>query len=201
MPECTDTPGCRSPQKARGKCEAHYTAALRRGEFGLVDGATAREHLAKLRALGWTEKQIGARATLCRMGIGRIARGQHRRVRPDTEGLILAIPLEPPPGDTRHGIDSTGSRRRVQALAWMGWPAAEVAARAGTTRGTLQCEILPSRRISVRLARRIAQVYDQLSMVEGPSRTAAAVARRMGFKPPLWWDDETIDVPETAVAS
>lgn len=199
--ECIETAECPKPQKARGRCDAHYTAARRRGQFGLVEGGPAREHLAKLHDLGWTEEQIGEQSTLSRMGIGRIARRQNRRIRPESEALILAVPLVPPPGDTRRGVDSTGSRRRVQALAWMGWPAAEVAARAGTTRGTLQSEILPTRRISVRLARRIADVYDQLSMIEGPSAQTAAVARRLGFAPALAWDDDAIDGFVAAVAS
>ena len=38
---------------------------------------------------------------------------------------------------------------------------------------------------------RIADAYDELSMRQGPS----VRNRRLGYPPPLAWDDETIDDP------
>lgn len=48
-------------------------------------------------------------------------------------------------------------------------------------------------RVSSRLAKRIAEVYDELSMTRGPDRACAAHARRLGYSPPLAWTDETIE--------
>ncbi|PRY35304.1 hypothetical protein CLV43_114222 [Umezawaea tangerina] len=161
----------------------------------LRDGYLARTRLMALRRAGWTTQQISNATGIERANVQKIQSGRTRFVQQETERLVLAVDIAPPPGPTRHGIDPTGSRRRVQALAWMGWPAAEVAARAGTTKGTLQSELARKRRISVSLAWRVAAVYDDLWDKPGPSAAASAAARAGGFAPPAAWDDDTIDNP------
>ncbi|WP_329521196.1 hypothetical protein [Spirillospora sp. NBC_01491] len=188
--------GCRSEAQTRGRCESHYRQRIRMGIYGWRDAGPAREHVAALRTLGWTWEQIADAADLSTYVAHQIGRGKTRHLLPESERALLAVPLEA--RDSQRSIDSTGTRRRVQALAWMGWPAREVAARAGTTQATLQTLILPNRRISHALARRVAAVYDELCMTPGPSRIAAGKARAAGFAPPLAWPDDLIDAPTAA---
>lgn len=91
-------------------------------------------------------------------------------------------------------IDPTGTRRRIQALAAIGWPAREVLARIGWS-GTPGSLMYGSRRIHRTTATSIAAVYDQLWGRPGGCNRARAAARRNGWAPPLAWDEETIDDP------
>lgn len=187
-------PSCGSPSKTRGYCEHHYRRRLHTGRYGYQDATEVRAHLERLRELGWTWGQIGDAAGISwAIPFHLITGRQHRRVLPETRDALLAVPLMP--AASRRGVDSTGSRRRVQALAWMGWPCAEVARRIGSSRPSLATLILPSRRISFAMAAKVAAVYDELSGTRGPSNISAAKARELGFAPPAAWDDETIDDP------
>lgn len=159
--------------------------------FGYRDATTARVHVAALRELGWTFEQIAETAGVSAWVPHKVATGVTRRLLPESERALMAVPLQH--RDSHRGIDSTGTRRRVQALAWMGWPCSTVAVQAGTTAASLRTLILPGRNISYALARRVSDVYDQLSLTPGPSKVAAGKARQLGFAPPMAWDDDRID--------
>jgi hypothetical protein len=88
-------------------------------------------------------------------------------------------------------VDATGTRRRLQALAAIGWPPRALAERLGIQPDN----ILRRHRVRVGTARLVAAVYDQLSMTPGPDTRSAAAARRRGWAPPLAWDDDSIDDP------
>lgn len=188
-------PTCHRPagKHTRRHCEADYRRLLRMGLAGWRDAAPARRHVAALRELGWTYAQIAEAAGLSKWVPHNLATGRTAHVWPESERAILAVPLVP--RSSRRGVDSAGTRRRVQALAWMGWPAAEVARRAGITHRALATQIHPNRRVSYALARRVAAVYDELSGVRGPSVQAAARARQLGHAPPAAWDEGEIDDP------
>lgn len=186
--------GCPEEAHTRGYCESDYRRQVRMGFYGWRHAGPAREHVAALRSLGWTWEQIATEAGLSTCVAHQIGSGRTKRLRVESERALLSLPLEP--RASQRSVDSTGTRRRVQALAWMGWPAREVAFRAGTTQRTLQTLILPRRRISFALARRVAAVYEDLCMTPGPSRITAGKARSAGFAPPLAWPDERIDDPK-----
>src|SRR6185436_1742924 len=119
---------------------------------------------------------------------------RYRRVLQGTRDALLAVPAVR--RDSLRGVDATGTRRRVQALAWMGWPCAEVACRVGTTGMSLATQMRTNRnRVSYAMAARVATVYDELWNQQGPSRISAAKARSLGYAPPLAWDDDTIGDP------
>ncbi|MEV6035981.1 hypothetical protein AB0L65_32830 [Nonomuraea sp. NPDC052116] len=187
--------GCTDEAKTRGLCESDYRKKIRMGIYGWVDPSEARAHVAVLRDLGWTWEQIAAAAGLSTYVPHQLGTGKTTRLRTESAKALLAVPLTS--AASHRGINSTGTRRRVQALAWMGWPASEVARRAGTTANTLQTLILPTRQISIALARRVAVVYDELCLTPGPSKIAAGKARSLGFVSPMAWDDDTIDDPDT----
>lgn len=179
---------------SRGRCESCYRRRIRMGIYGWRDAARAREHVEALRSLGWTWEGIADVAGLSTYVAHQLGTGKTRRLLPESETALLKVPLMP--FDSQRSVDSCGTRRRVQALAWMGWTCSEVARRAGTTQRTLATLILPHRRISFALSRRVAAVYDELSMSFGPSKIAAGKARQLGFVPPLGWDEDLIDISE-----
>jgi hypothetical protein len=164
------------------------------GIFANRDATKARAHVEALRRLGWTYEGIAQAAGLSSYVPHKLSTGQSKTLRVESERALLAVPVVP--FDSHRSIDSSGTRRRVQALAWMGWPCSEVARRAGTTRATLATLILPNRRISFALARRVTAVYDELCMSFGPSKVAAGKARQLGFVPPLGWDEDLIDLSD-----
>jgi hypothetical protein len=189
---------CTAPATTRGHCESHYRRLIRMGRHGWRPASLVRPHLDALRGLGWTWDQIATAAGLSTYVPHHAGTGRGRWVRVESVAAILAVPLTPV--DSRRGVDSCGIRRRVQALAWMGWPAAEVARRVGTTRSALATLMLPTRRPSVALHRRVATVYEQLCTLPGPSAVTAGRAHGLGHAPPLAWDEDTIDQPTTRPA-
>lgn len=104
-------------------------------------------------------------------------------------------------------IDPTGTRRRLQALACLGWLWSEIGAELGVTAARVGHMAAGQWRMVHRdNARKVAEVYDRLSMTVPPElerKPHAAVIRarqrrdaaRKGWAPPLAWDDATIDDP------
>lgn len=194
MTTCTKASPCTTGVRTRGMCDHQYRRTIRMGINGYRNATTARNHVNALRNLGWTYEQIGEAAGVSAWVPHQLVTAGTRRILADHERAIRAIPLQP--RASHRGVDSTGTRRRVQALSWLGWPVGEVAARAGTTAATLRTLILPSRQISYALAQRVAAVYEQMSATPGPSRISAGKARQLGFAPPAAWDDDSIDDPQ-----
>jgi hypothetical protein len=146
-----------------------------------------------LRRLGWTWEQIGIAAGLAPTVAYNIVAGrQHQRVIVDTEQAILSVALAPV--ESHRGVDATGTRRRMQALAWMGWSTVNLSHRVGLRPATLHT-LTYRGTVSTRTARRVAHVYQQLSHLTGPSQQSATKARKAGHAPPMAWDDNTIDDP------
>lgn len=99
-------------------------------------------------------------------------------------------------------IDKTGSSRRVHALQALGWSAETLSSMLGYSRAYLNVAINRDSRRGIHqdTARRIADLYDRLSMTLPPETRCTGrqreIARRKGWLPPLAWDDDTIDDPE-----
>lgn len=183
---------CAKPARTRGYCETHYRRRLHTGRYGYRDAAPARAHIARLRQLGWTYEAI-ARAAGLSIWVGhKLHSGTSRRLLAESEVAILRVPLIP--FESHRGVSAVGARRRVQALAYMGWPNHEIARRIGCSPRSLPT-LLSRGRLSAKLSHRIAAVYDELSMRCGPSKLAAVRARGYGWAPPLAWDDDEIDNP------
>jgi hypothetical protein len=93
-------------------------------------------------------------------------------------------------------VDSTGTARRLQALAAIGWPAEHLAVRLGCSDVAVQ-QWRRRRHPAVyrRTADRVAALYEQLSGTPGPSPITRDRARRAGWAPPLLWDGIDLDDP------
>lgn len=89
-------------------------------------------------------------------------------------------------------VDCARSRRKVQALAAMGWSAKHVGALLGITQQAMS-RILARDTIRATTAERIDRAYDALEMKVPPddewTRRTKNRARKEGWQPPLAWDD------------
>ncbi|MEV1295739.1 hypothetical protein [Pseudonocardia sp. NPDC049635] len=186
----------------------------------MVDAGAVRAHVTELRQQGVSIRRIsevsGVTApTLYALLVGQPSKGlpPTRRVTHGVAQRLLAVtpPTAAPPVrdlDTLPDlarVDATGSRRRIHALAALGWSVQQLADRLGLARRQLQGRVLHGgEQVSVRTARAIRDLYDALCWQPPPADTAwqrAAVTRtkawanRQGWVPPLAWDDDTIDDP------
>lgn len=90
-------------------------------------------------------------------------------------------------------VSTLGTRRRIQALNALGWSNEQIAKRMGNDRSNLT-RLIYGETMTRTLAERVAKVYDDLSM-RLPTGNAQAItnvrnrAQRLGFLPPLMWDD------------
>lgn len=94
-------------------------------------------------------------------------------------------------------IDPTGTVRRIQALYALGWTSADIGEQCGRGREWARM-IARSTSVTTTTADRIVVAYEALSMRlphGGYANRSRRHAQRMGWAPPLAWDDETIDDP------
>lgn len=93
-------------------------------------------------------------------------------------------------------LEATGTRRRLQGLAWMGWSLDDLHERTGVSVMSLsRVRSGVSTVLSMRAATAVRETYQQLQNAQGPSKQAATFARAKGWAPPAAWDDELIDDP------
>lgn len=174
------------------------TRRLQNGERLTVPIAEVRAHLDKLTSRGMTPKQIQAATGLHRSTVASVL---YRRTRKVVGGhiaqklLAIPVPAEPAgPPPLAHVTDPTGTLRRIQALARIGWTYRHIAA-AGQTSHRLE-HLAGQKWVTHEVAAAIARAYDLLSMTPGPSTRTASRAERTGWVPPLAWDEDTIDDPD-----
>ncbi|MGA4875920.1 hypothetical protein [Streptomyces lydicamycinicus] len=174
-----------------------------------VDAAPVREHLLELHAAGITPHRIEQITgidwcsirlfTQPHLGQGR---GITKRTTPDTAAKILAVRLD----DLVPGrVDATGTRRRVQALAAMGWPLAAVGSHIGIAAGYAR-HLAHREAVFGRTAQAVSNGYDELRhkrpQRNGITRTVAkrtrTYAARQNWAPPKYWDQHpgAIDDPD-----
>lgn len=90
---------------------------------------------------------------------------------------------------------SVGTARRVQALFAVGWTSRDIATAGGWRSGEAVTNLLTRRQVQLRTARRIADVYDRLSVNVGTSECTRRRAAAKGYAPPEAWTADTIDDP------
>ena len=201
--------GCGRRAQRRGMCSSHYNTrrerdiAYGRWQSGYVDAEPARQHVLRLRAAGMGRRRL---AELCGVSDsvihvlvnGRPERGTgpSRRIACGNARAILAVPL-PATGHLAAGarVDITGTTRRLRALVAVGYPQSDLCARLGITAGNSTSLFHAEGRVLAGTALRVAELYDQLFMTAGPSQAARDRAHRLGWAPPLAWDEDTIDDP------
>lgn len=194
---CTWT-GCGRPECR----QTHYRYMKRlrvdyaRGQRRRRDATQTIHHIERLHNNGWTTAQIGRAAGLGESTIRAIASRIHPEVSNTVARAILAITLGPPPADTRT-TDATGTMRRLQALAAIGYSSPRLAELLGTHRsviGRIARGEQPT--VEIPTAEAVARAYRTLSRVPGGNVRARNDARRSGWYGPAAWDGAAIDDPQ-----
>ena len=198
---------CRACTRAHRRRRKLYAAGLRPVLPPMVPAVRVAEHIASLVESGLTHHDIAQRAGLSYLSVRRHAYRREGRCRWESVERILAIPARGAASAAGY-VDATGSRRRLRALAVLGWPLGVVAQRMGLSRDTLT-DLRMGRlsRVRVHTAEVIARWY-RIMVVEPPSarvRSRVSQARTgalaRGWVGPMAWSAASIDdpaaVPET----
>lgn len=196
---------CKSCGEANTAEERRRSTAIVYGTWsGLVDAAPARQHVQALREAGLSLERTAAlsgvgQGTINSLIYGVPARDQPppARIRVDTERRLLEVQFDPSEVAAGRRVDATGTRRRLQALATLGWSVPPLAVHSGLTARTLR-RALTNGAVTAQTARAVAALYDQLQTTSAPRRTpqeraaakkAIARARGADWLPPGGWDD------------
>lgn len=170
-------------------CEPHYRKILHyTRDKRWFDPQPCADKIQQYRNHRWFYEDIARACGLPKMTITDTHNQIRKRVSKKTYDAIMALPdLEGSP------VTRVGFKRRIQALAWMGWSQQSVARELNCTHRHLSDVASRERGFSADLANRLAMVYEKLSNTKGPNLQAASRARTLGFAPPAAWDDDTID--------
>lgn len=157
-----------------------------------IDARRVVRHVRELQRRGMGAKRIAAHAGVTLQTVQSVGTRRHG-VRPETARRLLAVTFDP------GWRPAEPVARRVRALAAIGWPARDVAARAGVSIAVV-ADLTAGRstRVESRSDDSLRAVYEALSMTPGPSERLRKVAARKGWVPPLAWDDIDTD-PAPAV--
>lgn len=175
-----------------------------------ADAGPVREHIRFLRGSGFGKRAIARASGVPLSTIDSLIYDDSpdRRMRPEIERRILAVLPAPELLAPGAKTDSTGGRRRLQALIAAGHTNTILAARLGITTanfGSLLRREQWTARVIRDVQRLYAQMWDEPADEGTPrARTAAAAARaraeRNGWPLPLAWDDDQIDNPDAGPA-
>lgn len=179
---------CRCPECIQSMLKVNKLQ--RHGRYHRVPSSAAWDVIEKLRKAGWSNLAIGTAAGIPPATVSSaLRRGRDWRWGPHHAAAIV-----------NHGRPTAGqvgtyaARRRLHALAAVGWTLDELAARSGVRFSTLAAIRAGSTtRVGVALAVKVAALFDELGMVPGPSQAARDHAVAAGWVSALAWDD--IDDP------
>lgn len=167
-----------------------------------VNAEPVRAHIRNvLRPAGFGARRIATLAGLSPSTVNKLIWGYGdrppvRRIRPEAAAAILALQPEPAALADGAQVDATGTRRRTQAMAVLGWSIAEQARRLGRT-GANHAKVLTSRYVTAALARSVEALCRDLSGQIPPdtwvSRRTRRWARSQGWVAVVAWND--IDDP------
>lgn len=189
-PPCED---CRAAHRA------YENARTRWGWQAQVDARWAdadpvRAHVETLQAAGMGLRRIAEKSGVSRTNLHALFHGKRGNLPPariSAANAAALLALTPDPAD--HALlDATGTVRRIQALVAIGWPISHVGHRIGVSASNMST-LLGATQVTAARARTVATVYEALSATPGHSTRAVNHARRLGWWPPLAWDD--IDDP------
>jgi AraC-like DNA-binding protein len=203
-------PKTRPLNAASARWQARRRRLMAYGQWEpFVDAAPVRAHLRAINASGMPISAVCERlglphtSSLQHLLYGRGEYGPGQQVRRETAQLVLSYwpCLADFPDHAR--IDSTGTRRRVQALMVRGWPRHLMATEIGMS-ATYFKKALHKDRVTAHMAREVAALYDtwwdQDPMEHGLAQRVVnrvrADAARDGLCGPLAWDEDTIDDPK-----
>lgn len=168
-----------------------------------IDAEPARAHVLQLMAAGLGRRRIAALSGISATSIeallqGKSGRPPTRRIAHETAARLLSVTGDRATPADGTPVASTGTHRRIQALACLGWTLTEQARRYGLSVGSYAV-LLDRQQVLKSTADRVRMLYETLSMTVAPAGYGATrvrnIAREHGWFGPLAWDDDTIDDP------
>lgn len=156
-----------------------------------------RAHINTLLAAHLSYRGIADLSEVSASTVHGIATGRQSTVHHDVARRILAVDVgrvyERP---NRAGfVPNIGARRRIEALLAIGWRHQDITA----AMGTRTTSPLVLHQVGGWVAREThdaaCAAYAALSMQPGPSDNTRTRAARLGYAPPLAWDDDDLDDP------
>lgn len=187
-PRCTRTVDAK--RRKYMLCRTHWEVAALPCQR--IDAGPTRAHVQALLALRWSFAAIADRS-----GVSRTAVRETRtvtKVQRSTEAAILALPLVRYAGKNVL-VDATGTRRRIEALAYLGHPLISYELRVGRCRGRVG-KAVATGWVSAYIADGVEQVYRELENTIGPSDLSRKRAQKRGFVGPAAWDGRDMDDPK-----
>ncbi|MCG7285384.1 hypothetical protein MHY85_05260 [Cellulomonas sp. ACRRI] len=178
---------------------------LELGTTRLVDAGPVRAHLEAAKAMGVAVKEMAAAAGVTRSVAQEVYVGQPR-VDATAAARILAVDPNVVRRRGRCMVDSTGSVRRVRALASLGWTGKDMSSGLRVSRATITRLLHGADEINAATRDAVTAGYRRMLTRQPPAATARQredsararnVARRNGWAGPLAWDD--IDHDEAPV--
>ena len=161
------------------------------GRYRRVPSTAAWDVIDRLRTAGWTSSAIASATGIPESTVTHaVRRGRDGWAWGPRHSAAIINHGTPTTGQ----VGAYGSRRRLQALAALGWTLDALTARTGlgfTTLAAIRSGV--TTRVGVTLANQVAAVFDELHMVPGPSIRSRQHAASQGWVSALAWDD--IDDP------
>lgn len=204
---CVKQFGCQRPE-CRARNSAYSRRRYRQVGYGtwnpLADAEPVRQHIAALREVGHSLPAIQQMARVSAATLARIlydgVNPRAERIRTEVARRILDLPIEAAPTTPNTIIDGIGTRRRIQALVWMGWTFTKLGPHLGIHPRRLT-DLVRAQHVTAATARKIANGYRVIQTwqpghhgVPKASQTMARnIATHEGWHGPLAWDD--IDDP------
>lgn len=154
-----------------------------------IDPQPAREHVWSLIKAGMTQPAIAKLAGVSLATINRLAypRIRHDRIRKDNADRILSVT---PQLTWNTWVDATISRRKIRALMVMGWSHKAIGQKTGLSQTVLTAITSGRRKTILHCTKdKIDALYEETSMIHGPSSRTAKYGKQKKWLPPLAWDD------------
>lgn len=183
---------CRSARRAYNQHKRRQIAYGRWNPWGDIDAV--RTHIARLRASGMTQARIAAAARIASSHVSNIARGTGAVSRQTAEAILAVRAAQ----EVDAGyVPAELVRRRIQALACLGWGAPDLARESGVSARGLWY-VRKRTWVQAAVYRKVAAAYDRMSMTVAPesqyTTRIRARAASLSWLPPLAWDDSLIDL-------
>lgn len=160
----------------------------------------AVQHITTLRQAGMGLNRISDETGIAKQNLSKLLGPHKKYLERETERRILAVELAPAPHAL---VDGMPTRRRLQALARIGWPWSWLDRERGAYDGTTQRLATREGRVFREVHDEVAALYDRLSMsppkaTSWRDRESVRLARKRAterdWPGPLAWDD--IDNPD-----
>lgn len=180
-----------------------------------VDAAPVRAHILALSAAGIGRRRLSELSGVSDTAIQTLKTGTAgkrdgrppARIRRETAERILAVQLDTATLAPGAHVDARGTHRRIQALAARGWSHNRISGELGLASNNVHVWLRQTH-VSRGTADAVSRLYDQLWDKPPPAATPYQVgavnrtinhARRIGWLPPIAWDDIDTDPEPPAV--